>query len=200
VFFGGKAEIVAFTYFWCRVNCVDKADFLMWSRKYDKAFGWQAQRERELGFRFRKNKALSKADLASVVEWKFKDDPEKRAHQLELVARNDEANVNRLSGQALNIPQCEDSYRMSCLTLMEGVSPVLASIILTFFDPKQYCILDQNVWKRLLGNPPANLLSTLNYLNLLKAIRKTAAKQNLDVRVIDKALFKKSLDEANKKQ
>jgi hypothetical protein len=175
---------------------MDKAEFLMWSRKYDKAFGWQAQRERELGNKFRKNKALTCKDLASIVEWKFKDDAEKKTRSLELVARNDEANVNRLSSQALSIPGCEDSYRMSCLTLLEGISPVLASIILTFFDPKQYCILDQHTWKALLGNIPPNMQSTQNYLKLLAVIRKSAAKQNLDVRIIDKALFKKGLDES----
>ena len=175
---------------------MDKADFLMWSRKYDKSFGWQAQRERELGAKFRKAKALTCADLAQVVEWKFKDEPEKKARILALVTRNDEATVNRLSSQALSIPSCEDAYRMNCLTLLEGISPVLASVILAFFDPKQYGILDVAVWKALLGNPPPNLLTTQNYLKLLLAMRKTAAKQNLDVRVIDKALYKKSLDES----
>jgi hypothetical protein len=166
----------------------------MWSRKYDKSFGWQAQRERELGAKFRKAKALTKADIAQVIEWKFKDEPEKKARSLELVARNDEATVNRLSSQALSIPSCEDGYRMNCLTLLEGINPVLASTILAFFDPKQYCILDPAVWKALLGNPPPNMLTTQNYLKLLAAIRKTSAKQNLDARVIDKALYKKSLD------
>jgi hypothetical protein len=175
---------------------VDKADFLLWSRKYDKAFGWQAQRERELGARFRKAKALTCADLASIAEWKFKDDPEKKNRAVALVARNEEATVNRLSSQALSIPACEDAYRMNCLTLLEGISPILASVILSFFDPKQYCILDLRVWKPLLGNPPPNLQTTQNYLKLLQVIRKTAAKQNLDVRVIDKALYKKSLDES----
>jgi hypothetical protein len=177
-------------------DCVDKADFLMWSRKYDKAFGWQAQREREPGAKFRKNKALTCKDLAAVVEWKFKDDSERQARSLALVARNDEATVNRLSSQALSIPGCEDSYRMNCITLLEGVSPVLASIILTFFDPKQYCILDAYTWKALLGNVPPNMQSAQNYLVLLSAIRKTAAKQKLDVRIIDKAFFKKALDES----
>jgi len=175
---------------------LDKADFLTWSRKYDKAFGWQAQRERELGAKFRKNKAFTVADLASVVEWKFRDDPEKKARTLALVARNDESNINRLSSQALSIPGCEDGYRMNCITLLEGVSPVLASIILTFFDPKQYAILDGYTWKALLGNPPPNMQTTQNYLRLLEVIRKTAAKQNLDVRVIDKALFRKGFDES----
>jgi hypothetical protein len=85
---------------------------------------------------------------------------------------------------------------MNCITLLEGVTPVIASIILAFFDPKQYCILDAYTWKALLGNPPAGMQTTQNYLVLLSAIRKTAAKQKLDVRVIDKALFKKGFDEA----
>ncbi len=168
----------------------------MWSRKYDKAFGWQAQRERELGAKFRKNKSLTCKDLASIVEWKFKDVAERQARSLALVARNDETTVNRLTSQALSIPGCEDSYRMNCLTLLEGISPILASVILAFFDPKQYCILDQHTWKALLGNVPPNMQTTQNYLVLLAVIRKTAAKQNLDVRVIDKALYKKGIDES----
>jgi hypothetical protein len=175
---------------------VDKSAFLMWSRKYDKSLGWQAQKERELGTRFRRAKALTKADLAQVIEWKFVDQPEKKTRVLDLISRNEEANVNRLSSQALSIPSCEDGYRMNCLTLLEGINPVLASVILAFFDPKQYAILDATTWKALLGNPPPNMLTTQNYLKLLDAIRKTAAKQNLDVRVIDKALYKKSLDES----
>jgi len=175
---------------------MDKAAFLMWARKYDKAFGWQAQRERELGSKFRKAKALTKADLAQVVEWRFKDEPDKKTRVSELVSRNEEATVNRLTSQALSIPSCEDGYRMNCLTLLEGINPVLASVILAFFDPKQYAIFDAATWKALLGNPPAGLLTSQNYIKLLEAIRKTAAKQNLDVRVIDKALYKKSVDEA----
>ncbi len=168
----------------------------MWSRKYDKAFGWQAQRERELGGKFRKNKVLTCADLGSIVEWKFKDDQEKLERGLELVARNDPEKVSRITSQVLCLPQGDDMYRMNCLTTLEGISPLLASIILTFFDPKRYCIFDLRVWKPLLGNASAGLYSPQNYIKLLEAIRKTAAKHNLEVRVIDKALYKKSIDNA----
>ncbi len=134
-----------------QLNYMDKAAFLMWSRKYDKSIGWQAQKERELGARFRRAKALTCSDLMQVVEWKFKDEPEKKTRTLTLVARNDEATINRLSGQALSIPSCEDAYRMNCLTLLEGINPVLASVILAFFDPKQYCILIQRCGSRYLA-------------------------------------------------
>src|SRR5690554_2454146 len=102
---------------------LDKADFLLWSRKYDKAFGWQAQRERELGAKFRKNKAMTKADLAAVVEWKFKDEPDKKTRTLELIERNSEEAVSRVSSQVFNLPADDDMYRMNCLTTLEGVSP-----------------------------------------------------------------------------
>jgi len=173
---------------------LDKADYLEWSRKYDKSFGWEAQREHELGAKFRKVKVLTCAQLAQVVEWKFNANPEKKTRALELVARNDEAMVARVSGQVFSLPQSGDSYRMNCLTALEGISPVLASVILAFFDPHQYGIFDISVWKPLLGNPPPNLYITQNYIRLLAALRKTAAKHNLDARTIDKALYKKSID------
>ena len=166
----------------------------MWSKKYDKAFGWQAQRERELGAKIRKNKALTLKDLCAVVEWKYKDDPEKLQRGQELVARNDEEKVQRITSQTLSLPSADDSYRVNCLTTLEGVSPVLASVILTFFDPKKYGVFEQSTWKGLLGNPPPGLFAPQNYVRLLNSLRKTANKHNLDARVIDKALYKKAID------
>lgn len=177
---------------------MEKPDYLMWSRKYDKAYGWQAQRERELGAKFRKNKVLTCKDLASVVEWKFKEEPDKLTRAQELVARNDEEKVNRITSQVLCLPDADDTYLLNCLTTLEGISPVLASVILAFFDPHNFGIFDQSVWKRLLGNTPPGLYTPQNYIRLLQAMRKTAAKHNLDVRVIDKALYKKSIDAENK--
>lgn len=174
---------------------MDKSDYLMWSRKYDKAFGWYAQRERELGGKFRKKKELSCKDLAAVVEWKFKSETEKLVRAQELVLRNSEEKVARITSQTLNLPKGDDSYRINCLCTLEGISPVLASIILTFFDPHNYGVFDQAVWKPLLGNAPPSLYTPQNYIRLLGALRKTAAKHNLDARVIDKALFKKSLEQ-----
>ncbi len=169
---------------------------MKWSQKYDKDQGWLAQRERELGARFRRLKVMSGADLAMVVEWKFKDDEEKKRRVLELVARNDEASIARVSSQAFNLPLNDDACRMNCLMMLEGVSPVLASVILAFFDPKQYGLFDVYAWRALLGNEVPNLFSAANYLRLLLALRKTAAKHNLDVRMIEKALVEKKLDEA----
>ena len=175
---------------------MDKKDFVKWSQKYDKDQGWQAQIERELGARFRRLKIMSGTDLAMVVEWKFMEDKEKKRRVLELVARNDEASIARVSSQAFNLSLDDDACRMNCLVMLEGVSPVLASVILAFFDPKQYGVFDVYAWRALLGNEVPNLFSAANYLRLLLALRKTAAKHNLDVRTVEKALVEKRLDEA----
>jgi hypothetical protein len=174
---------------------VDKNEFLKWSRKYDKDQGWALQKEQQLGARFRKAKVMTCSDLAEVVEWKFKEAEDKKTRVLELVAKNDEATVARISSQVFSIPTSDDTYRVNSLTMLNGVSPVLASVILAFFCPKEYGVFDVHVWRALLGNEPPNLFSTTNYLRFLLALRKTAAKQNLDARTIEKALFKKSMDE-----
>jgi len=174
---------------------VDKKDFLKWSAKYDKDQGWSAQKEKELGARFRRLKVMTIADLAMVVEWKFQGDEAKSRRVLELVARNDEASVARISSQVFSLPVADDGFRMNCLMMLQGVSPVLASVILAFFDPALYGVFDVYAWRGLLGNEPPNLFSNVNYLSLLAVLRKTAAKHNLDVRTIEKALVKKKLDE-----
>ena len=175
---------------------LDKADYLLWSRKYDKTYGFLAQRERELGSKFRKKKVMTKGDLVAVVEWLFRNEPDKKARAIEVVNRNSDEGVERISSQVFNLPEGNDLYRMNCLITLEGVTPVLASVILMFFDPKNYGFFDVRIWKLFLGNAPSNLLTIMNYQTLLLSLRKAANKHNLDVRVIDKAIYKKSIDES----
>ncbi|MCW4019464.1 MAG: hypothetical protein NWF00_12445 [Candidatus Bathyarchaeota archaeon] len=173
---------------------VDKKDILKWSKKYDRTQGPWLQKEAELGAKFRKNRFLTCQDLAEVVEWKFKDQENKKNKAREAVAKNDEAAVERMSSQAFNIVGTQDAYRMSSLITINGVSPVLASVILAFFDPKNYAVFDVNVWKATLGNIPPNLFTAQNYLRLITALRKTANKHGLDARTVEKAFFIKSLE------
>jgi len=175
---------------------MDKADILRWSRKYDKDNAIWSQKEQELGSKLRKAKVMTREDLAQIVEWKFKDDERKRAKVLEAISKNSDEVIENVSRQAFCVPGEEDTYRMNSLMMLNGVSPVIASVILAFFDPNRYGVFDSAVWRALLGNEPPNLFSAQNYLKLLMTLRKTAAKYNLDARIVEKGLFKKSLDEA----
>jgi hypothetical protein len=175
---------------------MDKADYLAWAKKYDNADGAKAQRERELGAKFRKNKQLSAADLAAVCDWFYKGEADKLARARELAARNSEEKTMRLTSQALSLPQADDMFRLNCLLSLEGITPVLASVVLAFYDPAHFGVFDAASWKALLGNVPPGLYTPQNYVRLLAALRKTAQKYNLNVRVVEKALAKKSQEES----
>jgi len=47
------------------------------------------------------------------------------------------------------------------------------------------------------GKEPKNLFTTENYLKLLTDLRRIASNHSLDVRTVEKALFKKNVDEAS---
>jgi hypothetical protein len=169
----------------------------MWSRKYDKAYGWQAGRERDLGAKIRKNKQLTLSDLQVIAEWTHKGDTEKVARAKELVTRNDPQKVESVTSQALSLPQADDIFRINCLITLEGVSPAIASVILTFYNPEEFGVLDAAVWKPLLGNVPPNLQAPQSYPRLLAALRNTAKNPNLAVRIIDKALYRKTQEKTS---
>lgn len=175
---------------------VDKKDITRWSKKYDKDYHWWFQKEQELGAKFRRNKVLTREDLVQVAEWKFKDQENKKIKVVEAVAKNDEAVLKQVSSQVFSVAGEEDAYKMNSLTMLNGVSPILASVILAFFDPDNYGVFDVHVWRALLGNEPPNMYTTQNYLRLLASLRKVAGKHHLDVRTVEKALFKKTLDES----
>lgn len=175
---------------------VDKKDITRWSKKYDKDYHWWFQKEQELGAKFRRNKVLTREDLVQVAEWKFKDQENKKIKVMEAVAKNDEAVLAQISSQVFSVAGEEDAYKMNSLTMLNGVSPILATVILAFFDPDNYGIFDVQVWRALLGNEPPNMYTTQNYLRLLASLRKVAEKHHLDVRTVEKALFKKTLDES----
>jgi hypothetical protein len=177
-----------------KVLGVDKKDIVAWSKRYDKDQGMWAQREQELGSKFRKNRYITLEELVLLVEWKFQDSEQKKNRVLEAITKNDPAAVQHFSSQAFNVQGGEDTFRMNSLTMINGVSPMLASVILAFFDPRNYGFFDVRVWRGLLGNEPPNMFTTQNYLKLLISLRKVASKHNLDARVIDKAYYKKSFD------
>ncbi len=177
---------------------MNKAEILRWCRKYDKDQGWWSQKEQELGARLRKNCFMTQSDLFEVVEWKFKENENKKTKVLEAAAKNTDTDIQRISRQVFGVPGEEDAFRMNSLMMLNGVSPVLASVILSFFDPQRYGVFDVNVWRALLGNEPPNLFSTQNYLKLLAALRKTAGKQNLPARTVEKAFYKQGLEEAKR--
>lgn len=171
-----------------------KEEILNWNDRYNVDHPWWTQKEKELGDKLRRTTQLTKDDLVEIVEWKFKDLPGRKARILELVAKNDDSEVRRISSHIFGLSSEYDSYKVNNLCFLHGVGPAVASTILTFYNPQEYGVFDIHIWRELFGKETTNLFTTGNYLKLLSELRGIASKYGLDVRIVEKALFKKNLE------
>ena len=116
-----------------------------------------------------------------------------------LVDRNGDQDVRRISSHVLSLGTDDDSYKVESLCgVLSGVGPAVASTILTFYNPQDYGVFDIHVWRELFGEEPENLFTPRNYLIVLTKLREIANRFWLPVRTVEKALFKKNYDEAQK--
>lgn len=176
---------------------MEKEEILHWNRRYDADHPWWTLKEKELGDRFRRARELTKDDLVQVVEWKFKDLKGRKDRILGFITKNDDMRIRRISRDVFN-STLDDSYKIDSLQMLHGVGPAIASTILTFYNPKEYGVFDIHVWRELFGKEPENLFTTENYMKLLKELRRVANLYSLDVRIVEKAYFKKNIDKEHK--
>ena len=167
-----------------------------WSRKYDIEYPWWTQKEKELGDKFRKTKEMTKDDLVQIVEWKFRNLKGRKDRILRFIAKNDDMRIRRISSDVFG-STLGDSYKVDSLQMLHGIGSALASTILTFYHPKEYGVFDIHIWREMFGKEPENLFTTQNYLKLLTELRRIANNHGLNVRAVEKALFKKNIDEAS---
>jgi hypothetical protein len=173
---------------------MNKEEILNWNRKHDKDYPWWVEKEKELGDKFRQTKTVTKRDLLQVVDWKFKTVPPRHKRVTELAEKNTNEIVQQTCSQVFAMS--DDSNRIESLDALHGVGPALLSVILTFYDPKNYGVFDTHVWREFFGKEPKGyVFTTEDYLKVLTELRKIAGKYDLDVRTVEKAYFKKNIDE-----
>jgi len=172
---------------------VEKQEIVAWSERYDEQHPWWVEKEKRLGEKLRQRGELTKEDLIRIVEWKFQSLPGRKKRILSLVAQNQDGVIRSVSSSVLKLPREHDYEKIGKLTSLHGVGPAIASTILTFHDPKNYGVFDIHVWRELFGKETQPLFTTRNCLTLLSKLRELAGKHYLDVRMIEKALFKKNI-------
>ena len=83
---------------------------------------------------------------------------------------------------------------------IKGVGLAIASVILTFYDPKNYGVYDIHAWRGLVGKQPKNLFTKFeNLMTFETRLREDARRLSLDARMVEKAYFKKDFDESQMK-
>ena len=113
---------------------------------------------------------------------------------LKLVDETEDGLIQKTCNRVFSLTTNDDTTRVKSLGDLNGVGPALASAILTFYDPKKYAVFDIHIWREMRGKEPKNLFTARNYLKLLADLRRIASDYNLDVRTVEKALFKKNVD------
>lgn len=178
---------------------MNKKELLYWKNNYDQEEDVNDKRlEEELRLKFQKHSRITKSDLIKIVKWKFQGRLSgRRKLILKLLENVDGPFIENLSKLAFNTK--DDEIRLKLLCIIKGVGNALSSVILTFYDPQNYGVLDIHAWRGLFSKKEPKDLSTnkkqaIKYFNKL---RETSSKTGLSCRDIEKAFFKKDYDNSN---
>jgi hypothetical protein len=172
---------------------LEKAEILEWAEKHDRKNVWWIKQEKEIGDKLRKAKKLSKDDLIKIVEWKFESNALVKTVELNRVKRLYEPNLEKTTNEVFNLGIDQDMKRITLLCGFEGIGPAVASVILTFYDPENYCVIDFHVYQEVFGFRP-KYLTPERYIQLLTKLREEARKWNFRVRDVEKAYFMKNCE------
>lgn len=166
-----------------------------WLGRYNKEeIRYNTGLEEKLHLKFTKLSQVSKGDLIEIANWKFQGQLKGRGNKiLRMIENVDNEIIEKITFLAFSLEQ--DKYRINVLCSIGGVGTAMASVILTFWDPQNYGIFDIHVWRELYGNEPKISFRTDNYLKVLNDIRKIAKESKHTCREVEKALFKKNLEE-----
>ena len=174
-----------------------KEELLSWRKRYDEQEDFYNKGDEEiLRKRFQTNNFMTKEDLTKIHKWKFQGNlVGRQKRMLNLLKDFSDEDIKEFSKKAFKSKS--DEERIIFLSNIPSVKNSLSSVILTFYDSKNYGILDIHSWRELFGKEPKDIFSNRKkLLEFLNKLRDISVKTGLTCRDIEKALFKKNLDES----
>jgi hypothetical protein len=190
-----ETYIVYYTTIGTVVSIMQKEELLQWIHVYDQETSQSDARiEQELRQRFQSNQNMTKQDLQHVIEWKFSGRLQgRRKRVLQLIEDLDETFIHELS--ALVFKYENDEIRLKLLTTIRGIGNALSSVILAFYDPHHYGVLDIHAWRELFHEPePYDIfVSYKQAIRFLQRLREISSNTGLSCRDIEKAYFMKNM-------
>ena len=175
-----------------------KEELLEWKRKYDSEEDQHNKGDEErIGEKLRKNKFMTKKDFIEILKWKFQGRLLGRQKiMLNVLGDFPTEKIEKISKEAFS---SNNNYeRLELLSEIPAVQNSLASVILTFYDPENYGILDIHTWRELFGPEPQDIFTNRKKaVGFFKKIQDLAKSNEMTCRDIEKALFKKNLDDKN---
>lgn len=176
---------------------MNKDEILKWVDRYNKEEDlFNTSLESELGTKFQKNRYITKDDLERIIEWKFQGQLRGRQTRFKNLLKSvDDDFIQNISKLAFQTE--DDKTRLSLLSSIKGVGNALSSVILAFFDPSNYGVLDIHDWRELFGKEPKDLFNNhKRAIDFFLKLREISSQTGLHCRDVEKALFKKNLEES----
>jgi len=174
---------------------MNKKEIIFWRNRYNEEEDrYTTGLEEKLRKKFQKNRFITKKDLQETIKWKFQGQLKGRQLlNLKRLIVFDSAVIEKISKLAFEVNS--DKLRIKLLTVIDGVGPAIASVVLTFYDSDNYGVLDFHAWNGLFKNSKKVFTEKdcLEYFNRLREISK---KLGFPCRDIEKALFKKDLEKS----
>ena len=174
-----------------------KEEIIFWKNKYDLEEDlYNKGDELEIHKSLNQKNFMSKEDLIKIIKWKFQGRLlGRQKRMLNLLTDCKTEFIENMSREAFKSKDNEE--RLILLSNIPAVKNSLSSVILTFYDPINYGILDIHSWRELFGEEPKDIFSNkiraIKFFNTLKEI---SQETGLSCRDIEKALFKKNLHES----
>jgi len=172
---------------------MQKEDIIHWKKKYDDSL-YNTGLEKKLRQKFQKNSFVTKDDLKNIIDWKFQRQKGRKKRFMKMFDRVDSLYVENVTNLVFETE--DDKYRLKLLKTMDGIGYSLATVILSFYDPKRYGIFDRHSWRGLTKEESKVNYNYKNTNKFLEKLRKLSEKYDLPCRDIEKAYFEKHRSES----
>lgn len=177
---------------------MNRSELLDWRDRYNEENRNDLVVERRVGRRIRSNGYMTTADLVEVMKWKF--DTQKLGNQVKWARSNGLAEIRERTRIAFGGGRgATDEGRLTSLMQLKGVKAAVGSVILSFWNPRDFAVFDFHAWDGLKAErrvswacPQERCWEPDKYLReFLPAIRKIARRYGLATRDVEKAYFQR---------
>jgi len=171
-----------------------KEEIEYWRDLYDKEDKPKYKEiEERISKKIQEYKFITKQDLEEIIYWKYEDwNPGRANMNINRISSLEESYIKEKIQKAIS--DKDDEVRVLLLRTIKTVGNSIASIILTFYDPLNYGVLDFHAWEELYGRKiPDDLYTNVDVLlDFFEKLREISSITGLPCRDIEKAYFKKN--------
>jgi len=162
-----------------------------WREDYDKHEDMQTRHiEQKLRIEFQRNKHSTHSEMAELLTWKFYEMPGRLKRELNLLSKVTPDFVKRVTEEAFR--ETSESLRFRKLRTIKGVGAAVASVILAFYEPENYGVLDIHAWRELFGKEESNAFKESDFVRFTETLRSIGRIHGLPAREVEKAIFRKN--------